>query len=104
MLVVTKELLAMTATSLYDRFGASLYRYDLPPETFETLDDAGMWISRAAVTPFGMKALFDLPAALAADDVDLRPLPSLAPLRDVWSTTLHVSGIRLRNAKDWPGA
>ena len=82
---------------------ATLYRYDLPPERFETLDDAGMWISRAAVTPLAMQTLEDLPAVLAAEDVDLRPLPSLAPLRDVWSTSLHASGIRLRNAKDWRG-
>jgi hypothetical protein len=81
-----------------------LYRYDLPPETFETLDDAGMWISRAAVTPLGMEALCDLPAALAGQEVALRPLPSLAPLRGVWCTSLHASGIRLRNAKGWPGA
>ncbi len=82
---------------------AALYRYDLPPETFESLDDAGMWISHAAVTPLGMQALGNLPAALAEQAVALRALPSLAPLRDVWSTTLHASGIRLRNARDWPG-
>ena len=81
--------------------GATLYRYDLPPETFETLDDGGMWIARATVTPLGMEAIGDLHAALAEQAVALRPLPSLAPLRDVWSTSLHASGIRLRNAKDW---
>jgi hypothetical protein len=86
-----------------DRIGrATLYRYDLPPETFESLDDAGMWISHAPATPLGMHAIGDLPGALAQEGVDLRPLPSLAPLRDVWSTTLHASGIRLRNASGWP--
>jgi hypothetical protein len=29
-------------------------------------------------------------------------MESLAPLRDVWSTSLHASGIRLRNAQGWP--
>jgi hypothetical protein len=82
---------------------ATLYRYDLPPETFESLDDAGMWISHEAATPLGMQAIGDLPKALAREGVDLRALPSLAPLKDVWSTTLHASGIRLRNASDWPG-
>jgi hypothetical protein len=84
--------------------GGVIHRYDMPPETFESLDDAGMWISRAAATPLGMEAIDDIPTALAGQDVDLRPVPSLAPLRDVWSTTLHASGIRLRNAKDWPAA
>ena len=40
---------------------AALYRYDMPPATFESLDDAGMWISHAPVTPqLGMQALVDL--------------------------------------------
>ena len=82
--------------------GATLYRYHLPTEAFESLDDAGMWISRAPVTPLAMEVISDLPAALAEQAVALRALPSLAPLRDVWSTTLHASGIRLRNARDWP--
>jgi len=25
----------------------------------------------------------------------------LTPLKNVWSTSLHASGIRLRNAQDW---
>jgi hypothetical protein len=82
---------------------ATLHRYAMPPETFESLDDAGMWISRAPVTPLGLDTIDDLPGALAEEGVDLRGLPSLAPLRDVWSTTLHASGIRLRNAEGWPG-
>ena len=83
--------------------GATLYRYDLPAETFESLDDAGMWVSHAPATPLGMQAIGDLPAALAGQGVALRALPTLTPLRNVWSTTLHASGIRLRNAKGWPG-
>ena len=39
--------------------------------------------------------------ALAACGVELRFMPVLTPLRDVWSTSLHASGIRLRNAKGW---
>ncbi|MDR3513576.1 MAG: hypothetical protein P4L73_18220 [Caulobacteraceae bacterium] len=80
----------------------TLYRYELPEDTFEDLDDAGMWVSRQEVTPLRMDAVADLPAALRADGVELRIMESLAPLRDVWSTSLHASGIRLRNAKDWP--
>jgi len=40
-------------------------------------------------------------AELQANDVELRVLPLLTPLRDVWNSTLHASGIRLRNARDW---
>ena len=32
----------------------------------------------------------------------LRALPTLEPLADVWATTLHASGVRLRNARNWP--
>lgn len=28
----------------------------------------------------------------------------LTPLRGIWDTSLHASGIRLRNARDWPPA
>ena len=82
---------------------ASLYRYDMPPETFESLEDAGMWVSHAPATPLGMQPICDLAAALGDEGVDLRALPTLEPLRDVWSTTLHASGLRLRNAVSWPG-
>lgn len=80
---------------------ATLYRYALPAEAFEDLADAGMWVSRRAVTPQGVETLRDLPAALAGANVELRALDSLIPLRDVWSTSLHASGIRLRNAEGW---
>ncbi len=39
--------------------------------------------------------------ALEAANVELRLLPSLEPLRDVWETSLHASGVRLRNAQGW---
>ena len=38
----------------------TLYRYELPLETFEDLGDVGMWVSRQAVTPLAMQALPDL--------------------------------------------
>ena len=86
----------------FDRFQrTTLYRYELPPDTFECLEDAGMWVSRHEVTPLGMDAISDLAAALRSEGVELRIMESLAPLSDVWSTSLHASGIRLRNAKGW---
>ncbi|MBA4011063.1 MAG: hypothetical protein C0481_04280 [Phenylobacterium sp.] len=80
---------------------ARLYRYELPPDSFDCLDDAGMWVSREPVTPFSVEEIADLPAALAACDAELRVVDSLTPLRGVWDTTLHASGIRLRNAAGW---
>lgn len=78
-----------------------LYRYELPTETFESLDDAGMWVSRQTVTPLSMQTL-SLPKAMAEAGVELRVMDDLTPLADVWSTSLHASGVRLRNARNWP--
>ncbi len=80
---------------------AQLHRYDLPKDSFEDLGDAGMWVSRSPVTPTSVMRLDNLLAELEACDAELRPIESLKPLKDVWSTSLHASGIRLRNAKDW---
>lgn len=79
----------------------TIYRYALLPEPFERLDDAGMYISRTTVTPLGIDAVTDLAGALRDADVELRPLDSLTPLRGAWDSTLHASGIRLRNAAGW---
>jgi hypothetical protein len=40
---------------------------------------------------------------LRATGVDLQVLPNLTGLKGVWDTTLHASGIRLRNAARWNG-
>ncbi|WP_421933707.1 DUF6886 family protein [Phenylobacterium sp.] len=79
----------------------TLYRYELPSETFEDLADAGMWVSRRAVTPLAVETLTDLPAMMAAHGVELRLVESLVPLRPVWSSSLHASGVRLRHAQGW---
>jgi hypothetical protein len=80
---------------------ARLYRYDMPTGSFEALDDAGMWVSRTTVLPLGQAELNGLPATLRTRGVDLRVVDSLVPLKPLWSTTLHTSGIRLRNAVGW---
>lgn len=88
----------------YERLhAASTQRYDLPTAAFEDLNDAGMWVSRTPVAPLRMETIDDLPAALRAADVELRVMDSLAPLKGVWETTIHFSGIRLRNAIGWTG-
>lgn len=78
-----------------------IHRYHLPETSFESLEDAGMYVSRETVTPYGMETLTDLPAALRGAGVELRVVESLAPLKGIWETSIHFSGIRLRNAEGW---
>jgi len=99
------RMLAHVEAAWWDRVRSALvHRYELPAAPFTSLDDAGMHVSRESVEPLGIETVADLPAALAAEGVEVRVLPSLAPLRDAWSTTAHVSGIRLRNAAGWTPA
>lgn len=51
------------------------------------------------MTPVRVQVVDDLAEALRAAGVELRVLDRLAPLSGVWSTTLHASGFRLRNAE-----
>jgi uncharacterized protein DUF6886 len=78
-----------------------LHRYELPQAEFINLHDAGMWVSRMAVTSIKVETLHDLPAELRGQGVELRVIESLVSLKELWKTSLHVSGIRLRNARDW---
>ncbi|HEY9235093.1 DUF6886 family protein [Phenylobacterium koreense] len=78
-----------------------LHRYELPRQAFESLDDAGMWVARQGVTPIARETLTDLPEALRQSGVELRLMDDLTPLKGVWSSSLHASGIRLRNALNW---
>lgn len=78
-----------------------LTRYHLPAGTFEDLHDAGMWVSRETVRPTRVEPVGDLVDALRQDGVELRLMRRLTPLRGLWDTSLHASGIRLRNAQDW---
>jgi len=81
---------------------ATIFRYVLPRESF-TYVEAGMWVSRESVTPAQVATLSDLPRRLAELDVELRSVPDLRTLKPLWGTSLHVSGIRLRNASQgWP--
>lgn len=82
---------------------ATLTRYEFPASAFESLDDAGMWVAREAVSPIAVNEISDLPGALREAGVELRVMETLTPLREVWSSSLHASGIRLRNAAGWNG-
>lgn len=84
-----------------DRLGGDvIHRYELPHSTFVDLNDAGMWVSADSVSPIEMTTIADLLDALKAKQVLLQPVETLKPLRWLWDTTLHVSGIRLRNMHD----
>jgi hypothetical protein len=80
---------------------AVIHRYELPVTPFEDLDDAGMWVARTPVKPIGREILDDLTAEMRAIGVELRVMERLTPLRGVWDTSLHASGVRLRNAQGW---
>ncbi len=81
-----------------------LYRYALPAEAFETLDDAGMWVARTSVVPARVDVIDDAVEALREQGVELRVLDRLTPLQGLWErTTLHWSSIRMRHARDWAG-
>ncbi len=52
--------------------------------------------------PLNRTRIDSLPSALREANVELRVMYSLLPLHNVWDTTLHASGSRLRNAAGWP--
>ncbi|KGE00790.1 DUF6886 family protein [Rhizobium sp. YS-1r] len=81
--------------------GETICRYEMPVEGFEDLDDAGMWVARRPVVPIGVATLSGLDREFAPRGVELRVVDSLKPLKPLWQSSLHVSGIRLRNALDW---
>ncbi len=78
-----------------------LFRYELTAATFQPTSDEWMWVSREPVEPIDVVRLDDLLGALKEQSVELRVVESLVPLRSVWKSTLHASGIRLRNAHGW---
>jgi hypothetical protein len=80
----------------------SIYRYLFPPESFQPIEDGWMWVSRESVTPIRVERIDGLLRALRDLNVELRVMENLLPLRPLWATSLHVSGIRLRNASGWP--
>jgi hypothetical protein len=77
-----------------------IYRYVFAPTAFERLHD-GMCVARETVRPLAVEPVGDLEAALEAADVELHVLEYLLPLKGVWESTLHASGVRLRNAAGW---
>ena len=86
---------------------ATIFRYDLPPDSFADCSDHGVWVSKAEVRPIGLDRLTNLP--------DLCPwpvqvVPSLtAKAKELYDFGTrqflyqgHVSMIRMSNLPDWP--
>lgn len=73
--------------------------YEMPTDGFEDLQDAGMWVSRRTVLPLARTVLSGLDREFAPRGVELRVVDSLMPLKALRDSTLHVSTIRLRNAR-----
>ena len=80
--------------------GARVVAYRLPEEPFDPHPEVGgYWVSREPVEPVELVELGDLVARHADAGIELRLVPSLAPLWSrVIASTLEFSGIRLRNA------
>jgi RimJ/RimL family protein N-acetyltransferase len=81
-----------------------LYRYAFDAGAFERVEPAGgpgYHVARQAVRPVEVSLMGDLPAALAAADVELHVMHDLLPFNGAWNSTLHFSGSRLRNAVGW---
>lgn len=77
----------------------ALYRYRFDPTSFESIHDHGTHVSTERVVPLEVERIGDLEGALATANVELRALEQLQPLADAWSSSLHFSGLRLRNAE-----
>jgi hypothetical protein len=60
-----------------------------------------MWVSKETVAPLRVERIDDLLEAHRELKVELRVMENLLPLRQLWTTSFHVSGIRLRNATGW---
>ncbi len=77
----------------------TIHRYEMPTEGFEDLEDAGMWVSRRNVVPLALTAHSRLDQEFAPRGIELKVVDSLLSMKALQHTTLHVSAIRLRNAR-----
>ncbi|MBO9128603.1 DUF6886 family protein [Bacillus sp. 165] len=95
-----ERIIAVESSWLKNIRETKLYVYELPSHTFECIDEnAGYYVSSAAVVPLSVKPVGDLLYSLAKSNVELRITPSLWRLREaILNSTVGFSMIRLRNA------
>ncbi len=85
---------------------ATLFRYDLPTETFVDCQDHGVWVSTSEVKPLRLESLTQLPDLCPWA---VHPVPSLTEkARELFDFSTkqflvpdHVSMIRMSNLPDW---
>ncbi len=85
-----------------DRFeNCKLFKYEFDASDFESLDDAGMFVSPNSIMPVRVTEVGDLKAQMKSNNVELRVMDSLQLVAHALTSTLHFSAIRMRNAKEW---
>ena len=85
-----------------DRFESCvLYRYTFDSESFESLDDAGMYVSSNTVQPIDIQRVGWLRETMGNASVELRTVDSLQDVAHAVQATLHCSAIRSKNAAEW---
>lgn len=93
-------------TGWYERMKqTTLYRYELPPESFELFDEyAGYYISKETLVPLAVQPLPNLLDLLVELGIEVRFTPSLHPLREaIPQSSIHDFGIhRFQNAQADP--
>jgi hypothetical protein len=100
--VAGRMVLALEAAWLERVRACRLFRYSFDDQSFASLDDNGMYVSRAPVRPVAVEPVGDLLTRLAEGEVEVRICQSLAPLgRAIIKSTLDFSLIRMRNAQGW---
>jgi hypothetical protein len=78
-----------------------LYRYSFDPAGFEDVRDGGGHVSADVVCPTSVKSVGPLTEALEAANVRLKAVESLQVFAGSIFSSLHFSGIRLRNSENW---
>jgi hypothetical protein len=77
-----------------------IYAYRLPGETFRPHDVGGFWVSDEPVEACDQAVFEDLLGSHARARIELRVTPSIWPFwRQVATSTVEFSGMRLRNAE-----
>jgi hypothetical protein len=96
----SKAVIAIERNWLERLQACRLYCYQLPPETFQCVDEcAGYFVSRVPVTPVCVEIVDDAVSELRRREAELRVVPNLWALRDaVVESSLQFSIIRMRNA------